>query len=140
MRKFRKNLSVSSSSVKNPKFYLDILPLKMGSINRPETSVRNCHYTLCNSLKEPSSLEYINFIYGTSIKIGCTKSQREDRGSYEKILLLHTQDITTPHTRYYYSTHKILLLHTQDITTPHTKYYYSTHTHDLLIAFNYRPN
>jgi len=48
---FRDNLSVQSSIVNNPNF-LDSWPLKMGPIGCPETSVRNYHLSLCNSLEE----------------------------------------------------------------------------------------
>jgi hypothetical protein len=43
---FRNNLSILSSS----------WPLKMGSIDFPETSVRNYHYSLSSDPKERSSL------------------------------------------------------------------------------------
>jgi hypothetical protein len=49
---FRDNLSVPSSGVKNPKRE----PLRMGPTGRPETSVRNHHYSLCNCVEEGSSL------------------------------------------------------------------------------------
>ena len=43
-------------------FFLDSWPLKMGLLVCPETSVRNYHYSLCNSPEEWSSEMLINFI------------------------------------------------------------------------------
>jgi hypothetical protein len=43
---FRDNLSVPTSRVKNPKTSSRIKNLFMGPINRPETSVGHCYYTL----------------------------------------------------------------------------------------------
>jgi len=59
---FQDNLSVQSSRVKNPK----IEPLKMGPIGYPETSLRNYHYSLCNSPEERSS----HLLPGKSLKSG----------------------------------------------------------------------
>jgi hypothetical protein len=42
------NLSVPSSRLKNPDFFLDSQLLKMEPIVCPETSVRNYYYTLGN--------------------------------------------------------------------------------------------
>jgi hypothetical protein len=68
---FRENPSVQSSGVKNPKIglltpeeRLDSWPLKMGPIGYPETSVRNCHYSLRNIPQERSS----NLLRGRSLK------------------------------------------------------------------------
>jgi len=44
---FRKNLSVPSSRV-----FLKFLTPEMEPIGYPNTSVRNCYYTLCNKLEE----------------------------------------------------------------------------------------
>jgi len=44
---FRENLSVPSSRVKNRS--------KMGPISGPKSTVRNCHYPLCNRPEERSS-------------------------------------------------------------------------------------
>jgi hypothetical protein len=59
---FRDNISVLSSWVKNPNpnpfGLLDLfrfLPLKIGPIGCPETSVRNYHYSLRNNSAERSS-------------------------------------------------------------------------------------
>jgi len=54
---FRHNPSVPSSRMINPRipFFLNTLPLKLGPIGCPETSVRNYHYLLCNSPEERSS-------------------------------------------------------------------------------------
>jgi hypothetical protein len=54
---FWDNPSVPSSRMSNPRipFFLNTLPLKMGPIGCPETSVRNYHYCLCNSPEERTS-------------------------------------------------------------------------------------
>ena len=46
---FRDNLSVPSSRVKNPKFFLDSWTSKMGPTGCAETPVRNYHYSMCNN-------------------------------------------------------------------------------------------
>jgi hypothetical protein len=60
LQTFRDILTVPSSGVKNRKRE----PLKMGPIGHSETSVRNHHYSLCNSLEERSS----QLIRGGSLK------------------------------------------------------------------------
>jgi len=42
---FRDNLWAPISGVKNPRERITILPLKMGPIGSPETSLRNCQYS-----------------------------------------------------------------------------------------------
>ena len=56
---FQDNLSAPSSNAKNPRRPQDSWPLKMGPINCPETSLRNCHYSLRNSPEQRSSQEIL---------------------------------------------------------------------------------
>jgi len=62
--KFRDNLSVPSSRVKNTRRGLDSWTLKMEPIGGPETSVRNYHYSLRNKPEESSS----HLLHGGSLK------------------------------------------------------------------------
>jgi len=59
----RSHLHASWNPTRKP-FFLDSLPVKMGLIGCPETSVRNYHYTLRNIQEERRS----NFHRGESLK------------------------------------------------------------------------
>ena len=71
LQTFRDNLSVPSPGVKNLVLYLISWTLKIWLKCCPETSVRNCHYSLCNSSEESSS---------HPLRGGCLKSPIRDAG------------------------------------------------------------
>ena len=81
---FQDNLSVPSSRVKDSSW--TVLPLKMGPIGCPETSVRKSHSTLSKIPKERSS----NLHRGGSLKVSCPSLVRKKCSKYQTELKPYT--------------------------------------------------
>ena len=65
---FRDNLSVPSSEVKNPIFFI-LRPWRWDPIGSPETSVRNYHYPLRNNSEDCCFHVFMNMLYSSGLKI-----------------------------------------------------------------------
>ena len=81
---FRDNLSVPSSRVRDSSW--SVLPLKMGPIGCPQTSVRKCHSTLSKIPKERRSHSH----RGGSLKVSCPSLSRKKCSKYQTELKPYT--------------------------------------------------
>jgi len=71
-------LSLPFCVVRQQVLVVSYRPLEIVPIGRPETSARNCHYSLRNSPEERSSVGQINFCAWVNIAFNCTDCDGAD--------------------------------------------------------------